>query len=127
MNKKTLLALLGIGISAIMLLYSLWQLDVICKDRVWDPWDRNISFYNWLKFTKGCEHYSDLRFQSSELWVTNVGRAYDTLMSMAVVSWFLLLGSLFYLFYNERQKVNRLKKEILYLKETSRISSSEGQ
>jgi hypothetical protein len=64
---------------------------------------------------------------SSELWITTTGRAYDTLMSMAVISWFILLGSLFYLFYNERQKVNRLKKEILYLKETSRISSSEGQ
>jgi hypothetical protein len=126
MDKKTILALLGIGISAIMLVYSLWQLDVICKGPVWDPCDQNIGFYNWLK-SIGCEHYSDLRFMSSELWITTTGRAYDTLMSMAVISWFILLGSLFYLFYNERQKVNRLKKEILYLKETSRISSSEGQ
>jgi hypothetical protein len=123
MNKLSLLALIGTGLSFLILLHSLWQVDLICVRPVWQT-SEWIPYFRSLNVTNYSDYYP---FQCGFWFRTTVGNAYDLYLGMAIVSWFVLLVSLFYLFYNERQKVNRLKKEILYLKETSRISSSEGQ
>ena len=116
MRLKQLFPLIGVGISLLLLLHSLWQLDLICVEPVWSEF--------WTSPLGGLYKQP---FQCGFWFRTTVGNAYDFYLGMVVVSWFVLLVSLFYLFYNERQKANKLKKEILYLKEINRISTSEGE
>ena len=126
MNKKSLLTLIGTGLSLLMLLHSLWQIDLIAVGPVWGSTLGNSQWYFSL-YKDGFLRLADKSFQCGFWFRTTVGNAYDLYLGMAVVSWFVLLVSLFYLFYNERQKANKLKKEILYLKEINRISMCEGE
>uniref|UniRef100_A0A6M3XD78 Uncharacterized protein n=1 Tax=viral metagenome TaxID=1070528 RepID=A0A6M3XD78_9ZZZZ len=101
MNKISLLALIGTGLSLLMLLHSLWQLDLICVQPVWSEY--------WSSPPGGLFKQP---FQCGFWFRTTVGNAYDLYLGMAVVSWFVLLVSLFGLFYNERKKVKKLEKKL---------------
>ena len=115
MNVKQSLALAGIGFSLLLLLHGLWQLDLICCGPVWS--------YGYIA---PLPRLADQFFQCGFWFKTTVGNAYDFYLGLSVFSWFVLLFSMFYLFYFERMKVKRLKKEILRLREISRIDNSEG-
>ena len=116
MNVKQSFALAAIGFSLLLLLHSLWQLDLICAPPVWSP--------GWGMLPG--VRYADFYFQCGFWFKTTVGNAYDFYLGLAVFSWFILLFAMFYLFYFERMKVKKLQKIILQLKETSRIDNSEG-
>lgn len=100
MNKKSLLALIGTGISFLMLIHSLAQLDLICVGPVWSNF--------WYSPPGGL--YAQ-PFQDGFWFRTTVGNAYDFFLSISVASWFVLLISLFSLFYFERLKVKKLEKK----------------
>ena len=99
MKLKQLLALLGIGVSFLMLLHSLWQLDMIAAPPVWSDY--------WQSPPGGLYKQS---FQCGFWFRTTIGNAYDYFLSVAVLSWFLLLASMFgLLFYMERRARKRLE------------------
>jgi len=93
---KGLLPQIGIGVSLLMLVHSLWQLDLICKAPVWDTW----GFINWF-VGSGLPNYADAFFQCGFPFQTNVGIAYDYYLSLCVVSWFLLLISMWFYHWRE--------------------------
>jgi len=82
------MSLFGIGLSLLLTLHGLWQLDIICVDPVWST----NQFINWFVGT-GYETYSNIPFQCG-LWKTTIGRAYDVYLSLPVVGWFVLLMSM---------------------------------
>ena len=81
-------SLVGIGISYLLTMHGLWQLDIVCINPVWGT-------QTWIKWflETGYENYSDYPFQCG-LWKTTMGRAYDVYLSYPVVGWFLLLVSM---------------------------------
>lgn len=102
------LPLMGIGISFLMLLHSLWQLDLICVGPVWGTREWISRFFSW-----NIPNYCDRSFQCGFWFKTNVGIAYDYYLSLCVVSWFLLLASMYFW---QRRNVKKLKEEIEKLK-----------
>lgn len=100
------LPLMGIGVSLLMLLHSLWQLDLICVGPVWGK--------NWV-YWGPTGVYADETFQCGFWFITTVGMAYDYFLSLVVVSWFVLLASMYFW---HRRKVKKLKKEISRLAAT---------
>jgi len=101
MKLSQLIALIGIGISLLMLLHSLWQIDLICVGPVWSEY--------WTSPPGGLFRQP---FQCGFWFRTTVGNAYDLYLGMNVISWFVLLVSLFGLFFSERQKVKKLEEKL---------------
>ena len=86
-----LLPFIGIGVSLLMLVHSLWQIDLICAEPVW----RTKDWITWFQKT-GYTNYSNMPFQCSFLFKTTVGNAYDYFLSTAVTSWFILAISMWF-------------------------------
>ena len=99
MRLKQLFPLIGVGISLLLLLHSLWQLDLICVEPVWSEF--------WTSPLGGLYKQP---FQCGFWFRTTVGDAYDYFLSVAVLSWFVLLASMFRLFYMERRARKRLER-----------------
>ena len=102
-NLRELLSMVGIGFSFLLLLHSLWQLDLIAVRPVW-------STHEWITWFLGIGYkdFSEMPFQCGFWFKTNVGMAYDFYLSLAVVSWFLLLISMYLWRW---RTVKKLKKE----------------
>lgn len=98
------LPLFGIGVSLLMLLHSLWQLDLIAVRPIWHTGEW-IPWFLSTGYTKFC----DMPFQCGFWFRTNVGMAYDYYLSLIAISWFVLLASMYFW---HRGKVKKLKKEI---------------
>ncbi len=99
-----LLPFIGVGVSLLMLVHSLWQLDLICASPVWQTED----WIQWFQKT-GYTNYCDMPFQCGFLFRTTVGNAYDYFLSVAVASWFVLAVSMW--FWHKRT-LKELKKRI---------------
>lgn len=86
-----LLPFIGIGMSLLMLLHSLWQLDLIAVRPIWDT-------QNWIKWflPTGYSNFADMSFQCGFWFRTSLGNAYDFYLSMCVASWFLLAVSMWF-------------------------------
>jgi hypothetical protein len=87
-TTRTLYNIAGIMAALSLLLFSLWQLDLIVSGAVW-----------WSEGGIGWSHpngaYADDDFQCF-LWKTTVGQAYDTLFLLIFVSFILLFVSVFF-------------------------------
>jgi len=90
--RKYGLNIVGVLFSAILLVFAIWQLDIICVGRVWGSVEENIEFYTWLK-EQNYHSLSEYPFQCF-LWVTTIGRAYDTLLFLIFTAYVLLFVSL---------------------------------
>jgi len=93
--------MLGVAISLLILLHSIWQLDLICVRPVW----RTEEWIPWFQAT-GYKYFSEIPFQCGFWFKTNIGMAYDYFLSMCIVSWFLLLISMYFW---QRRKVKKLE------------------
>lgn len=99
-----LLPFIGIGISLLMLLHSLWQLDIIAVRPIWDT-------KNWIKWflSTGYSNFADIPFQCGFWFRTSLGNAYDFYLSLNVASWFLLAVSMWFW---RRRDTKGLKKTL---------------
>lgn len=84
---RNILNILGISTSFLMMLHSLWQLDLISVGPVWGK--------NW-KYLGPTGVYANEPFQCGFWFKTTVGMAYDYYLSLIVVSWFMLLLSVWF-------------------------------
>lgn len=104
------LPLMGIGISLLLLVHSLWQMDLIDVRPIWQTQE----WIPWFLKT-GLDNYSDMPFQCGFFFRTTIGNANDYYLGMCVVSWFLLLLSMY--FYprvkNVTIKTTTINKNIL--------------
>jgi len=78
--KNHSLNLVGIIFSVCLMMFGIWQLDLICGPPVWH--------YDWIHPGR----YADDPFQCW-LWHTTIGEAYDTLLFCIFISFWLLLMS----------------------------------
>jgi len=91
LRSKNILNIFGIGLSFLMMLHSLWQLDLIAVRPVWGTGE----WISWFLST-GYKNFCDMPWQCGFWFRTTLGNAYDYYLSMIVVSWFVLLISLWY-------------------------------
>ncbi|MCW4047563.1 MAG: hypothetical protein NWE99_08405 [Candidatus Bathyarchaeota archaeon] len=87
-TTHTLYNIAGIMIALSLLLFSLWQLDIIVSGPVW--WTDGTAGWHW----DGPGAYADASFQCF-LWKTTIGQAYDTLFLLIFVSFIVLFVSVF--------------------------------
>lgn len=92
--KKHSLNVLGIAFSMALLIFSIWQLDLICVNPVWGSVQGNIAFYQGLE-AMGVGAYSQLRFQCF-LLETTIGMAYDLFLFFIFSAFFVLFISLWF-------------------------------
>jgi len=94
-RMKNLPNIIGIVFSAFLHIFSIWQLDLIMVHPVWDYWNDMLYWYfsNLSRF--GVTRYADVYFQCF-LWKTTVGQAYDTLLFLNFISFWLLFISLWF-------------------------------
>jgi hypothetical protein len=87
-TTHTLYNIAGIMTALSLLLFSLWQLDLIVPGPVW-----------WSEGGIGWTHpngaYADDYFQCF-LWKTTIGQAYDTLFLLIFISFIVLFVSVFF-------------------------------
>ena len=88
-TTRTLYNIAGVMAALSLLLFSLWQLDLIVSGPVW--WSS--------EYGAGWSHpngaYADDSFQCF-LWKTTIGQAYDTLFLLIFISFILLFVSVFF-------------------------------
>jgi len=82
--RKNTWSVLGVAFSISLLLWGLWQLDLIVCAPVWDK--------GWVN-PSPTGRYSDHYFQSW-FWKTTVGWAYDVLFFVIFISFWILFASL---------------------------------
>ena len=90
-TTRALLNIGGIMVAMGLLLFSLWQLDLIVSGPVW--WEASPTGQGWSWPGPGA--YSNDYFQSF-LWKTTIGQAYDTLFLMIFISFIVLFASAFF-------------------------------
>jgi hypothetical protein len=88
-TTHTLYNIAGIMAALSLLLFSLWQLDLIVSGPVW--WTDGTVGWHW----DGPGAYADTDFQCF-LWKTTIGQAYDTLFLLIFISFILLFASVFF-------------------------------
>ena len=88
-TTRTLYNIAGVMASLTLLLFSLWQLDIIVSGPVW--WTDGTVGWQW----NGPGAYADESFQCF-LWKTTIGQAYDTLFLLIFISFILLFISVFF-------------------------------
>jgi len=87
-KPKTLALLIFLTVNfAILHMFSVWQLDLICAGPVWN--------YGWKPPEP---RYADQPFQCW-IWKTTIGEAYDTLFFLNFISYWGTLITLIYLLY----------------------------
>jgi len=85
-KKKHVFNVLGIMVAVSLLLFSIWQWDIIVSGPVW--WESSPTGVGWHWDGPGA--YQRACFQCF-LWKTTIGVAYDTLLFLMFTS-FVLLG-----------------------------------
>ena len=89
---KNLPSMIGASFSALLMIFGIWQLDLICVNPVWQVgWCHSIG------------RFADDYFQCW-LWKTTVGQAYDTLWFLIFTSWWILLISLWFWVHGGEKK-----------------------
>jgi hypothetical protein len=88
-TTRSLYNILGIMASLTLLLFSLWQLDIIVGGPVWYT-EYGVGWH-W----DGPGAYADKPFQCF-LWQTTIGQAYDTLFALIFISFIILFISMFF-------------------------------
>lgn len=80
--KKNILNIVGIMVSVFLFMFGIWQLDLICCPPVWKTgWCHPVG------------RYADDYFQCF-WWRTTIGEAYDILLFLIFISFWLLFISL---------------------------------
>ena len=85
-----ILGFMLVGGGMVLQWFSMWQLDMLLCSRMWSTCDQNIQFYTDLK-GNNMNHFREMKWTINfELWPNmTAGVAYDLLMVMNYVSWFL--------------------------------------
>lgn len=93
-TKKSFIHILGIVVSMLLMLFGIWQHDLITAPPVWWSATDNIYFYQNI-IAKGYYSYAEEPFQCF-LWKTTIGRAYDVTLFLIFISWWILFFSLYF-------------------------------
>lgn len=91
-------SLMLIGLGLVMLLFSLWQLDLLFVSRMWGPAETNVAFYSDL-IGNGYGSYSEMPW-TINIWLfpsMTAGLAYDVLMILNGASWFVTASGIYVL------------------------------
>lgn len=94
-----------IGLGLVMLLFSLWQLDLLFIQHMWGLASDNVVFYSDL-IKNGYMSYSQLPF-TINVWLfpnMTAGLAYDVLMIMNGASWFVTATGIYVVLRNAQRK-----------------------
>ena len=92
---RNLPSIIGVSFSGILMLFGIWQLDLICVGPVWHTW----GFVTWF-INSNLPVYASEYFECW-LWKTTVGEAYNTLLFLIFISWWILLISLWFWKHHE--------------------------
>ena len=90
-TSRTLYNIAGVMASLSLLLFSIWQLDIILTGPVW--WEASPEGMGWTWYGPGA--YAKAPFQCF-LWKTTIGQAYDTLFLLIFISFILQFVSVFF-------------------------------
>jgi hypothetical protein len=85
--RKHFLNVLGVIAAVCLYFFAIWQLDLICVEPVWDTQNFVRQYYE--------EPYARVPFQCF-LWHTTVGRAYDTLLLLDFLAFWILFFALWF-------------------------------
>jgi len=91
-KTSAVLNLIGIMVAIGLLFFSLWQLDIIVSGPVW--WEESPIGLGW--HWPGPGAYARETFQCTELWITTIGQAYDTLFMLIFISFIVVFASAFF-------------------------------
>ncbi len=91
LKTSAILNLSGMMAAAVLLLFSLWQLDLIVSGPVW--WESSSSGSGWSWPGPGA--YSKDYFQCF-LWKTTVGQAYDVFFMLIFISFIVMFASAYF-------------------------------
>jgi hypothetical protein len=90
-TSRTLYNIAGVMAALSLLLFSIWQLDIIVTGPVW--WEASPEGMGWAWYGPGA--YAKAPFQCF-LWKTTIGQAYDTLFLLIFISFILQFVSVFF-------------------------------
>lgn len=90
-TSHTLYNIAGMMAALSLLLFSIWQLDIIVTGPVW--WEASPEGMGWAWYGPGA--YTKAPFQCF-LWKTTIGQAYDTLFLLIFIAFILQFVSLFF-------------------------------
>lgn len=99
-KTSAVLNLIGVMVGIGLLFFSLWQLDIIVSGPVW--WEESATGAGW--YWPGPGAYARETFQCTELWITTIGQAYDTLFMLIFIAFIVVFASAF--FWPRGQKNN---------------------
>jgi hypothetical protein len=91
-KSSAVLNLIGVMVGIGLLFFSLWQLDIIVSGPVW--WEASPTGSGWHWDGPGA--YARETFQCTELWITTIGQAYDTLFMLIFISFIVVFASAFF-------------------------------
>lgn len=91
-KTSAIINLIGVMVGIGLLFFSLWQLDLIVSGPVW--WESSPSGPGWSWNGPGA--YARETFQCTELWITTIGQAYDTLFMLIFISFIVVFASAFF-------------------------------
>lgn len=91
-KTSAVLNLIGVMVGIGLLFFSLWQLDLIVSGPVWWEVSPTGPGWNW----PGPGAYARETFQCTELWVTTIGQAYDTLFMLIFIAFIVVFASAFF-------------------------------
>lgn len=91
-KTSAVLNLIGVMVGIGLLFFSLWQLDLIVSGPVW--WEESPTGSGWSWNGPGA--YAREMFQCTELWITTIGQAYDTLFMLIFISFIVVFASAFF-------------------------------
>jgi hypothetical protein len=92
LKTSAVINLIGVMVGIGLLFFSLWQLDLIVSGPVW--WEASPTGVGWSWNGPGA--YARETFQCTELWITTVGQAYDTLFMLIFISFIVVFASGFF-------------------------------
>jgi hypothetical protein len=84
-----LLPFILIGVGFMMMIFSVWQFDIMWVNRMWGPLQGNIDFFSSL-IAQGFQSWHQAPFTINFELFPNMtyGGAYDLLTAMNILSWF---------------------------------------
>jgi hypothetical protein len=91
-KSSAVINLIGVMVAIGLLFFSLWQLDLIVSGPVW--WEESSTGRGWSWNGPGA--YARETFQCTELWITTIGQAYDTLFMAIFISFIIVFASAYF-------------------------------
>jgi hypothetical protein len=91
-KTSAVINLIGVMVGIGLLFFSLWQLDIIVSGPLWWEYSPTGPGWHW----DGPGAYARTTFQCTELWITTIGQAYDTLFMLIFISFIVVFASAFF-------------------------------